>query len=77
MVISRARTKLTGDLCSECPQVFQRVAVLPIRRAESEPKPTYDEEMQQGFRHTYKVVLHMDSGRGSEPSNPVVFDYQG
>ena len=77
MILSRATIKLTSELCPECPQVFQRIAVLPILRAGNEPKPTYDEEVQQGFRYTYKVVLHMESGRSSEASNLAVFDYQG
>lgn len=77
MILSRAGTKLTGELCPECPQVFQRIAILPILRSENEPKPTYEEEVQQGFRYTYRVVLHMESGRSSGPSNPAVFDYPG
>ena len=75
MILSRASTKLTGELCPDCPLVFQRIAVLPILRAKGEPNPTYEEEVQQGFRFTYKVVFHMDSGRSSGPSNLVAFDY--
>ena len=75
MILSRARIKLTDELCPECPLAFQRIARLPILRADNEPKPVYDEVVQQGFRYTYRVVLHMKSGRSSEASNLVVFDY--
>lgn len=75
MVLSRARTKLNDDLCPECPLVFQRISVLPITRVDTEPKPTYEEEVTQGFRFTYKVVLEMENGRNSEPSNLVEFEY--
>ena len=75
MILSRARTKLVDELCPECPLVFQTIAVLPIFRADGEPKPTYEEEVAKGFRFTYKVVFHMSSGRSSGPSNLVTFDY--
>ena len=74
MILSRAGTRLTDELCPECPLVFQRVAVLPVLRTDDAPKPTYEEEVRQGFRYTYEVVLHMESGRSSEPSNKVEFD---
>lgn len=76
VMISRARTRLTGELCPECPLAYERIAVLPISRAEGEPAPGYDEEVQPGFRFTYRVVLHMVSGRSSEPSNAAAFDYR-
>lgn len=75
MLLSRAKTSLTDELCPECPLVFERVAELPIPGAGGEPKPVYEEEVQRGFRFTYRVVLQMKSGRISEPSNPVEFDY--
>ena len=76
MLLFRATAKLTDEICPDCPLVYQRIAAMPISRVNGEPKPAYEEEVQQGFRYTYKVVLQMDSGRGSEPSNLVAFDYQ-
>jgi hypothetical protein len=76
MILFRAKTKRTDELCPECPRAFQRIGLLPILRADNEPKPTYGEEVQKGFRYTYKVVLHMESGRSSGPSNLIEFDYR-
>ncbi len=76
-ILFRAKTRLTDELCPDCPLAFQRIAEVPILRTDGEAKPSYEEEVRQGFRYTYKVMLHMESGRGSESSNLVEFDYQG
>ena len=73
-ILFRATTELTDEPCSDCPLVFQRIDEVPILRTDGEPKPSYEEEVRQGFRYTYKVVLHMESGRDSESSNLVVFE---
>jgi predicted small lipoprotein YifL len=74
-IVSRARTKLSDEMCDGCPLVFQQIAVLEIHPKRSALIQTYRESLSPGFRYTYRVVLKGERGRTSPPSNLVTFDY--
>ncbi len=74
LVVLRSKIGL-GDICSDCPKIFQRVTrKRPIGKAVEAAKMVYEEALEDGFRYTYKVVLEMESGYISDDSNIATFD---
>lgn len=74
LVVLRSKTG-SDDICSDCPQIFQRVTrKRPIGKAVEAASMVYGEALEDGFRYTYKVVLEMDSGYISDDSNIATFD---
>jgi hypothetical protein len=74
LVVLRSKTGLS-DICSDCPQVFQRVTrKRPLGKAVEAADMAYEEALEDGFRYTFKVVSEMDSGYISDDSNIVTFN---
>ncbi len=75
LVVLRSKTD-AEDICPGCPQIFQRVTrKRPIGKTVEASEMAYAETLERGFRYTYKVVLEMESGRTSDDSNIVTFDF--
>ena len=75
LVVMRSKTDV-DDICQGCPQIFQRMTrKRPIGKTLEASEMTYAEDLEKGFRYTYKVVLEMDSGRTSDDSNVVTFEF--
>lgn len=74
-VVSRSQMKLAEDMCNDCPLVFQKVTTRPFSLNQATMKQTAGDSLSPGYRYTYRVVLEMNNGRTSAPSNLVTFDY--
>lgn len=74
-VVFRARAELGPEMCEGCPPDYQQVEALPFSLGQSPVGQSCRDLLLPGYRYTYKVVLKMDNGRTSAPSNIVSFDF--
>ena len=75
LVVLRSKTALS-DVCSGCPQIFQRVTrKRPIGKVVEASEMDYEEVLEGDFRYIYKIIFEMESGQISDDSNIVTFDF--
>ena len=74
------RSKLGLDEnCPECPMIFKKVADInagsDLWQGEAKVTISYSEELETGYRYSYKVVGYTWDLVASADSNPVSFDF--
>lgn len=66
--VYRARTPLSENGCENCPLTFEKAAELNVG---GQPRMSFSEVLQPGYRYTYKVVGYGAGDNRFEDSNLV------
>lgn len=76
-VILRAQSALAKPDCPDCPQLFQKVATVPVSRSMRKQRHPleYYQNLAQGFRYTFKVRPYESSGGQGPDSNLVMISH--
>lgn len=72
--VYRSRSSMTGNRCSTCPVLFERIADMPLQGAQGPPFH-YTERLEKGFRYTYKVQATGFARAEVGDAGLVSFDY--
>ena len=76
-IILRAQSVLSKPDCPDCPQLFQKVAAVPIGRSlrkQRHPLEFY-QDLATGFKYTFKVRPYESSGGQGPDSNRVIITH--
>lgn len=76
-IILRAQSVLSKPDCPDCPQLFQKVATVPVARSlRSQRHPLeFYHDLATGFKYTLKVRPYASSGAQGPDSNRVVITH--
>ena len=76
--VFRSKSDLDED-CPECPRLYKRAADIhpgsDLWEGKAGETISYSEELETGFRYSYKVVGYTWDNIASPDSNPVDFDF--
>lgn len=76
-IVLRAQSALSKPDCPGCPQLFQKVATVPVSRSLSKQRYPLEfyHDLAQGFKYTFKVRPYESSGGQGPDSNLVVITH--
>jgi len=78
-MVYKARQKLSGSDCRNCPVFFERIADISLNQAASthldRKTVRYFDRVEKGYRYLYKVVVYSKSGVLGKESNTIEFIY--
>jgi predicted small lipoprotein YifL len=76
-IVLRAQSALAKPECPQCPQVFQKVATVPVRRVlrDTEADMEFVQDVMEGFRYTFKVRPYTSSTNRGPDSGLVVITF--
>lgn len=73
-IVLRAQSALSKPECPDCPQVYQKVASIPMNRSMRRQQHALElyHDVADGFRYTFKVRPYQSSGGQGPDSNIIV-----
>jgi hypothetical protein len=78
-MIYKAKQKLSGSDCRNCPILFERVADISLSQSASmhlDGKTVrYFDRVEKGYRYLYKVIVYSKNGVMGKASNMIEFIY--
>ncbi|MFC1798441.1 hypothetical protein ACFLZL_01370 [Thermodesulfobacteriota bacterium] len=77
--VFKSKRKVSEPECSNCPLLFERIAVISIRKTGSHITggrvTNFYDTLEKGYHYRYKVTTNSVGGSTGKDSNTIVFQY--
>lgn len=79
LTVYKSMRKIIADECSNCPILFERVAVVSFEGSQrvlpGDRVVAFTDRLEKGYRYHYKVSVNLPGGNSGKDSKPIVFQY--